>query len=78
MRLKALLRVRLLGLKASLTGANRSNRKRSKASIIGFSVLMIYTLLRAGLRRDLLCAGRDHVLLPDVHRQRVHLENAAL
>lgn len=42
MTLKALLRVRLLGLKASLTGANRSNRKRSKASVIGFSILMIY------------------------------------
>ena len=42
MTLKALLRVRLLGLKASLTGANRSNKKRSRASIIGFSILMIY------------------------------------
>ena len=42
MTLKALLRVRLLGLKASLTGANRSSKKRSKASILGFSILMIY------------------------------------
>lgn len=43
MRLKALFRVRLLSLKSSLTGANRSTRKRSKASLIGFSVLMLYT-----------------------------------
>lgn len=43
MTLKALLRVRLLGIKASLTGANRSNKKRSRASIIGFSVLMLYS-----------------------------------
>ncbi|MGX8693023.1 MAG: hypothetical protein ACSW8E_04610 [Clostridia bacterium] len=43
MRLNALFRVRLLSLKSSLTGANRSNRKRSKASLIGFSVLMLYT-----------------------------------
>ena len=42
MALKALFRVRLLGLKSSLTGANRSNRKRSKAQILGFSVLMLY------------------------------------
>ena len=42
MTLKALLRVRLLGLKASLTGANRTSKKRSKASILGFSILMIY------------------------------------
>ena len=43
MRLKALFRVRLLSLKSSLTGANRSNRKRSKAQLLGFSVLMLYT-----------------------------------
>ena len=43
MRLKALFRVRLLSLKSSLTGANRSNRKRSKAQLLGFGVLMLYT-----------------------------------
>ena len=43
MRLNALFRVRLLSLKSSLTGANRSNRKRSKAQLIGFGVLMLYT-----------------------------------
>lgn len=43
MRLKALFRVRLASLKSSLTGANRSTRKRSKAQIIGFAVLMLYT-----------------------------------
>lgn len=42
MALKALIRVRLLGLKSSLTGASRSNKKRSKAQLIGFSVLMLY------------------------------------
>ena len=43
MRLKALFRVRLASLKSSLTGANRSTRKRSRAQIIGFAVLMLYT-----------------------------------
>ncbi len=43
MRLKALFRVRLASLKSSLTGANRSTRKRSKAQILGFAVLMLYT-----------------------------------
>lgn len=43
MRLKALFRVRLASLKSSLTGANRSTRKRSKAQLLGFAVLMIYT-----------------------------------
>ena len=41
MRLKALFRVRLASLKSSLTGANRSTRKRSKAQILGFAVLML-------------------------------------
>lgn len=43
MALKALFRVRLLGLKASLTGANRSRRQRTRAQLIGFGILMLYT-----------------------------------
>lgn len=43
MALKALFRVRLLGLKSSLTGASRSNKQRTKAQLLGFAALMLYT-----------------------------------
>ncbi len=43
MALKALIRVRLLGLKGTLTGANRSRKQRTRAQLIGFAVLMLYT-----------------------------------
>ena len=43
MTLKALFRVRLLGLKASLTGASRSNKKQSTGKLVLFSLLMLYT-----------------------------------
>ena len=43
MTLKALFRVRLAALKSSLTGASRSKRQRTKAQLLGFAVLMLYT-----------------------------------
>ena len=43
MALKALFRVRLLGFKGVLTGANRSSKKLSKGKLLAFALLMLYT-----------------------------------